>query len=278
MKYLFVLLVVASFAFAVADHGCTETTVGINPQVSGTDAVSLTLVNDWATTDQVLGIDYYTPGDLVLAVNNSDDLVQAYDAGSPVGTLTLDAANTYAFGVSWNNEIDTEGYLVNDFQQSVLYFTEDFGSSWTTVAAPGGTNSRGMDHDGTDFWTTNGTGGGIYRFQPGVGQENIAIPEITDQPSGLTVFPYGSNVGVAVTAYNDHSIWFYEWDGSTLSFLGSAACPVSGIQYSMGLAYGSNGNIYWTYWNAGSVYHLAEFSFDITSLERSSWASIKSSF
>lgn len=281
MRYLFLLLLSVSLAFAAGNHGCTETGMAINPHVSGSDAVTLTIVNDYTLTDQVLGIDFFDgAGQYILAVNNENDIIQAYDAttGAPLGSMTLDAANTYAFGVAWNNDPDTDTYYVNDFQQSVLYYTEDFGSSWTTATAPGGSDSRGMDFDGTDYWTTNGTGGGLLRFQPGVGTETVAIPEVADQPSGLTVFPNGSNLGIAVTCYNTHNIYFYDWDGSAMTFIGSAACPASGIGYSMGLAYGANGNLFWTYWVGSSEYHLAELTFDLTSLTRSSWGSIKTSF
>ena len=281
MRYLLVLMVLASFAFGVGNHGCAETSISVNPHESGSDAVTLSIVNDWTLANQVLGIDFFDGAtDYILAANNSDDIIQAYNpaTGAPVGTMALDAANTYAFGLAWNNDPDTDTYYVNDFQQSVLYYTEDFGTSWTTAAAPGGTNSRGMAFDGTDYWTTNGTGGGLLRFQPGVGTATVAIPDVTDQPSGLTVFPYGSNLGIAVTCYNTHNIYFYDWDGSTMEFLGSAVCPASGIGYSMGLAYGANGNLFWTYWVGTSEYHLAELSFEITSLQRASWGSIKTSF
>ncbi len=281
MKYLFLLLITVSLAFASGNHGCTETSTTINPHESGSDAVTLTIVNDWTLADQILGIDFFDgAGDYVLAVNNTDDIIQAYDpaTGAPTGTMTLDAANTSAFGLAWNNDPDTDTYYVNDFQQTVLYYTEDFGTSWTTTPAPGGSNSRGMAFDGTDYWTTNGTGGGLLRFQPGVGTATVTIPEVADQPSGLTVFPHESNLGIAVTCYNTHSIYFYDWDGSAMTFLGSAACPASGIGYSMGLAYGANGNLFWSYWVGTSEYHLAELSFEITSLTRSSWASIKTSF
>ncbi len=281
MKYLLVLMVIASFAFGVGDHGCTETSINVNPNESGSDAVTLAIVNDWTVTDQVLGLDYFDAGaDYLLVVNNSVDIIQAYDpaTGAPGATMTLNAANTSAFGIAWNNDPDTDTYYVNDFGQTVLYYTEDFGTSWTTTASPSGSNSRGMDFDGTDYWTTNGTGGGLFRFQPGVGASNIAIPEVTDQTSGMTVFPYGSNTGIAVTCYNTHIIYFYEWDGSAMAYLGSAACPASGVGYSMGLTYGANGNLFWTYWVGASEYHLAELSFDITSLQRASWGSIKASF
>ena len=64
-----------------------------------------------------------------------------------------------------------------------------------------------------------------------------------------------------------------------MGYLGSAPCPVSGIVYSYGLAYANtNEHFYWSFLDSSSNYHLVEFSFSITALERSSWGAIKSSF
>lgn len=281
MKYLFLIFVLVAMAFA-SDNGCTETSLSIAPGVSGTDAVSLTLIYDRVLTDLAYGLDIWENGTTLwlMAVDNTSHMVRVFDeAGAPYATLPLDAENGSCFGVAWNNNIDTETYYTNDWTDGVLYYTENYGSSWTTEANPSGGTARGMDFDGTDYWCTNGGGGGLWRFQPGAGQENIAIPEVTMQPSGLAVFPYGSNLGIAVTTYMTHNIYFYEWDGSTMSFLGSAPCPVY-CSNSMGLTYSElTGNLYWGY-IASNVSHIVEMSFTITAtaLERSSWGSIKTSF
>ena len=279
MRYLLFILVFAAFAFA-GDNGCNGAEVFVNPQGSGSDAVSLTLLNNWTLAEKALGLDAFIDGSTVyiLGSDNDLDIIQAYDvAGNPLGSFSLDPANDSCFGIVWNNDPDTDTYYTDDWSDNVLYYTEDFGASWTTESNPAGSSARGMDFDGTDYWCTNATGGGLWRFQPGVGQENIAIPEVTTQPSGLTVFPYGANLGIALAAYNDNNIYFYEWNGSTMNYLGSATCPVTN-DGSYGLAYSSvSDTIYWAF-RASSVYHLAEFSFSITSLERSSWGSIKTSF
>ena len=279
MKYVLSILVLAAFAFAGND-GCTDSSVGINPPASGTDDVVLTLVNDWALSGKALGLDMFEGTGIyyVLGADNENDYVQAWDAtsGTAAGTLPLDAANGSIFGLAWNNDMDTDTYYTDDWADNVLYYTEDFGVSWTTATNPAGSSGRGMDFDGTDYWCTNGAGGGLYRFQPGVGAENIAIPEVPTQPSGLAVFPNGSDIGVAVTTYNTLNIYFYNYDGSTLSYIGAAACPTA-CSSSLGLTYSeTSGNLFWSFDNSG--YHLGEISFNLTSLERSSWGSIKTSF
>ncbi|MEA3267007.1 MAG: hypothetical protein U9P42_08715 [Candidatus Fermentibacteria bacterium] len=280
IKLLFVVMLVAALSFG-ADDGCTDSSVGIDPGTSGSDDITLTVINDWtlAGGTKALGLDVFEGTEVyILGADNTNMHIQAYStSGTPVGTLDLSAANASCFGVAWNDNTDTEGYYTDDWADAVLYYTEDFGSTWTTVTNPASNQARGMAFDGVDYWETNGNGGGLWRFQPGVGEENIAIPEVPTQPSGVAVFPYGGNLGVAVTAYNTLNIYFYEWDGSTMSFLGSAACPGT-VGSSFGLAYSSsNGHMYWSY-SDGSNNHLAELSFTITALERSSWGSIKTSF
>ncbi|MCK5036780.1 MAG: hypothetical protein KAS73_12875 [Candidatus Sabulitectum sp.] len=279
IKLLFVVMLVAALAFG-ADDGCTDTSIGITPNGSGSDAVTLTVVNDWTLANKALGLDVFEGSTVyILAADNESMHIQAYTtSGTPSATLDLTAANAACFGVAWNDDLTTDAYYTDDWSDTVLYYTEDFGTTWTTAANPAGSSARGMACDGADYWTTNGDGGGLWRFQPGVGAENIAISEPPTQPSGVAVFPYGGNLGVAVTTYNTHNIYFYEWDGSTMSYLGSAACPGS-VSASYGLAYSSsNGHMYWSYKDGSSIYHISELSFTITALERSSWGSIKTSF
>ena len=284
MKILLFVFIFAFTALAFASNdGCNETSININLRPLGSDDITLTVINDWTLTNKVLGLDILEgpSGCFVLGVDNTNDWIQAYDANSGVtaGTISLHADNGSCFGVAWNNNPDIDTYYTNDYFDDVLYYTEDQGISWTTVTNPAGNSGRGMDFDGTDYWETNDTGGGLWRFQPGVGAQNIAIPEVPSRPSGLTVFPYESDLGVAVTCYSTHNIYFYKWDGSTMDFIGFAACPVSGISESYGLAYAeTNGHIYWSYINNSGEYHLTKLSFSILALEQSSWGSIKNSF
>ncbi len=280
MKLLTLSLVFVTLSFA-SNFGYTEMNASLNPVQGGSDAVTITILNDWTLADVALGLDVLEGAGafILLAADPVKGHIMTYDPDNadPLMSFDLDSQNGNCFGIVCNNNPDTDTYYTNDWSSSSLYYTENFGSTWTTETNPAGNSARGMDFDGTDYWCTNGANGGLWRFQPGTGQENIAIPEVTGNPSGLTVFPYGSNLGVAVATYTGGFIYFYEWDGSTMDYLGAAACPAS-CSSSFGLGYSSASNtIYWGYLD-GSTYHLAEFSFSITALERSSWGSIKTSF
>jgi len=276
MKYLVFLFAVATLAFAYGD-GCNDTGIGsVSP---GSDAVSLTLVNDWTQTHQVLGLD--AVGDSILSAYPGDSKLQFFNrtTGAPTTTMPLSSSNGSCFGVVWNNNLTTPVYHTNDWVSSNLFYTEDSGTTWTTLTAPNGNNARGMDFDGTDYWCTNGSGGGLWKFQPGGAKLAVAIPEVPTQPSGLAVFPYEGNLGVAVTSYSTLNFYFYSWDGSSMTYLGSAPCPGTALSSSYGLTYlPANQHLYWSYRDTSDNYHLAELSFSITSLARSSWGAIKTSF
>ncbi|MCK5132040.1 MAG: hypothetical protein KAR40_07815 [Candidatus Sabulitectum sp.] len=284
-RSIMIVFAVVTLVFAFNENsGSRESSINRDIQYDAGNSYDLVLINDWTIADQALGLDVYiSPSEfLVMSTNSSNNCVQAYDAVSGIpmgGQQPLDPANESCFGMSWNNDFMSQTYYVNDTQKTNLFFTDN-GTSWTTVADPSGLSGRGMDFDGTDYWTTNGNGGGLWRFQPGSSQENISIPEVPTEPSGLTVFPNGGSLGIAVTTYDTHNIYFYMWSNSTLTYHGSAACPASNVSFSYGLAYAeSNNHIFWSYEDTSGNFHLVEFSFSQSqALTSSSWGSIKGSF
>jgi len=267
------------------DDGCNGVAGPVDPYLhEGTDAVTLTLLNDWVLAEKALGLDFIQEGSnhYILGVDNNLDIIQAYDPSTcaPVGNLPLDPGNGSCFGIAWNNELSpSDTYLTNDWVSVSLYYTDNFGSSWTTYANPASSSGRGMDFDGTDYWQTNTSGGSLWRFQPTVGAEEISVPEVSGTLSGVTVYPAGANLGVVVAGYNDSNLHFYEWDGSTMDYIGSAACPVSSLASSFGLAYAEvSDTIFWSYRDTSGDYHITELAFDTSALEQSTWGSIKSTF
>lgn len=186
-----------------------------------------------------------------------------------MGSLVLDASNDNCFGIAWNGDLVDQGYLTNDFTGTDLYYTEDFGTSWVTYSNPAGSLGRGMAFDGTDYWQADRDGGSVWRFQPGVGAEEIAVPEVSGTLSACGVFPMGGNLGVIVGGCHDTYLHFYEWDGVNMDYLGSDSYPVASLAISNGVAYYEvDGSLYWSYRDTGNDYHLAKLAFDITSLEQ----------
>ncbi|MCK4806616.1 MAG: hypothetical protein KAT09_03170, partial [Candidatus Aegiribacteria sp.] len=135
MKYFLFILIFAALAFS--DNGYTGMNAGVNPHSSDSDDITLTLVNDWTLADIALGLDVFEGPSVfyVLAVDKDNDLIRAYDptSGAPQGTMSLDVANNSCFGIAWNNDPNTDTYYTNDWDNSILFYTEDFGTTWTTV-------------------------------------------------------------------------------------------------------------------------------------------------
>ncbi|MCK5842303.1 MAG: hypothetical protein KAH31_09060 [Candidatus Sabulitectum sp.] len=271
MKHLILILTVSVMAFAGTEN-------------RGTDDISLTLLNNWTALDQIRGLDVYEYGSyfVVLATDIYAMEIQSYEpaTGTYLGAVDISSGNTSVYGVATQSNSDTPCFLTNDFDSDTLYYSDNMGSGWSTFTNPTGIRGRGMDFDGTHYWTIDIDNGGLWRFQPGGSQQNFPTPELTaSSPSGVTTFPYQGNTWIAIAPYSNHFIYFYKWNGTAISFMGYASIPLGGSYYSLGLAYAeTNGHMYWSYYAGSGETHLAELSFEITALERSSWGSIKHSF
>ena len=247
--------------------------------------ITLTLEDEWYINDAetTMGLDVWTNGgeiriifcDQVLRELGSFDPV----TGVVVGAIPLDPSNTECFGVAFNNNLSSPLWYTNDCSETCLYYTTDL-TTWGTTPNPSGALGRGMDFDGNDYWQTFGDSG-VYRFQPGVVEEFVELPGVSGVMSGLTVFPFNGNLGIVVTCYESHKFHFHEWDGSTITYLGSADCPSSVYNSdNFGLAYCDlNGMLYWSYINTTFDTVIAEISFEIiVGLQQDTWGSIKSGF
>ncbi len=284
MKFILPIVVIAALS-AAGDDGCTCSDTGIVPPET-TDDITVNLEGSFDISGIALGLDAFenNGATVILAVNNIYRYVQGYDptTGSPSYRLDLDSENSACFGVAWNNDVPNSVYHTNDWEQSILFFTPNHGINWLKAYNPVENKGRGFDFDGANYWITNDDIG-ICRFLPGAGDEMYNTPEITSQISGLATFPYMGGVGIAVTSYNVHNIWFYHWDGTStsLNYLGSVPCPLT-VYKSLGLAYSEiSGNLFMAYRaTSANDYSICEISFSISglALRENSWAAIKSSF
>jgi len=280
MKYSFAIYFCCAVAFAQ--------TAQVNSGIDSTDSFALYVVNNWLLSSETAsGLDVYiSPTDtLIIGVDASQNILRFYSTGGVAqSSIQLDASNTNCYGVAWNNSPSSAVYHTNDcdYVENDLYYTEDDGLTWEKVTNPTGHNGRGMDFFESYYWEANQGGGsgvtGVCRFVPGGTSLFFPTPEVGAYPSGLTVFPFGGNTCVAIASAVQRKFFFFQWDVTSLTFMESIDCPVSGNLSSYGLAYNEgNGHIYWSY-RISSEYHLVELSFEPTALERLTWASVKSGF
>lgn len=283
MKNIVISLVLLMFLsiYAAADgigviSGITE--VSESGYGSETDDITIQVLNTFQCgySSQILGMDYYNDTGALVFVNNDENKMYVCnpDDGSYISELDLDyAASPDQFGVC----IDSNLYLYfNDWDYNYMHWYDM--SAWHIFTNPVGDDGRGMDFDGEKIWETHyWTANNIVRFDTGGSNvETYETPEITVQQSGLTVFPFGDDLGVAVTTYSVKNLYFYKFDGSSLVSLGFVNCPMA-CTNSLGLAYSETRNtFFWSYQAAGSFY-ISELDIDITpiSLEPATWAGIK---
>lgn len=248
----------------------------------GSSTVSLSSVNTFAAEGRAMGlaVSENPSGSefALLGVNNSDDMLYLYSvSGFVTGSIELDSLNGHCFGVVLNQTQDV--IYTNDWEETDLFLTEDYGTTWSRVSDPAVNSGRGLTFDGNYYWTTDGYSG-LLQFLPGTPPvQSFLLAEIYGQLSGLAVFPFQGNTGLAITTYSDLSIWFYEWDGVNLQFLGSAPCPEP-CQASYGLAYSTAlEHLFWSYKTSSGEYLISELSFEIDlSFTQNTWGGIKASF
>ncbi len=284
MKFVISLLILA--AVAAANPG----PLGEGPKASvladqnGTDDYIISILNTFETpyATQILGLDYNDGYNSLFFISNAEDELYncSADDGTELNSWALDPVNDHAFGMADGGSFAH----VNDFSSSDVYFFN--GVTWGTYPNPYNNDGRGMDFDGTYIWEAFGaihaTYGAACAFdKTGVLLGAWNLPGITTQLSGLAVFDTGTDAtGIAVTSYSVHYIWFYEFTGSSMILLGSGQLPVSAnAYYSLGLCYSSERNTYfWSYYDYSMVFHISELQITETSLERSTWGNIKTSF
>ena len=282
MKNCILILALTVSAFAINRVSIS------NPHVVS-DNIEITVVNDWTLSEKALDLAIMeTPGGpVVLGIDNGDDVIRIWDNGQTSQSITLPPASTgHSWGIACKNDGDTVSeIIVNDFDKYDIYRSDDVGLTWDTFDDPGGKFSRGMDWDGTHYWTViNSYTDQLCRFQPGGTSETWDIPEIgaNQQGSGLALFPLADgNTGIILAVFDTGMFFFYSWDGSTVTYIDSAQTPfASSVFLSCGVAYcDSTGNFFWVY-GPESGFRMVEFSVSMTSqaLAGSTWGAIKSSY
>lgn len=133
-----------------------------------------------------------------------------------------------------------------------------------------------MSFDGIHYWSTLGTGS-ITRLALGGSHSVYPVPETSGQLTGLAVFPHAGGTAVAVTAYGAQGIWFYQFTGSGLNYLGYGQLPFSNAAELYGLTYSPAGSsIHISYNTDSSGYFISQLQFEISqTLSPATWASIK---
>ncbi len=224
MRYFAILLILAVTAFAWVDEDGRDSSIPQGTFPGGGDAITLTILDTFqvSSAGQMLGLDTQDNSDqLVVMDSYPAEMLRAVKMGTGNPAWTLPAPRSFTFGLCHSWPVPY-GWYVNCFFDSNMYYYD--GTSWSIAFAnPAGDDGRGMDfqNDGEYIWQTNASTG-IYRIDE-TGASTFYPVTLSDQMSGLTVFPYNGNLGIFVTCYGGGQDWFlFEFDGSGLTFIGSA--------------------------------------------------------
>ncbi len=281
LTLMFTMLLAVS-AFAFGNDGNNSLGFSTPPSLSaealdsaGWD-ITVTSTNSFTCSyaQQILGLDYHMIQELLVFSSTLDDKVYTCDpdTGAEGSSMGYPWSHSNVFGLAMVSDSSYIFYF-DEWSSSILHI---FTGGWSSETNPVGSNGRGMDFDGSDTWITNNDIG-VCRFRLGVGEVFYTLSEPQAQLSGLTTFPLGANLGLMVTSYNDLNFYFYEFDGSSMVYLGSTPVPVS-CASSRGLAYSaSRDSFFWSYQDSGGTSHIDELdiTFVETAIEETTWGQIK---
>ncbi len=282
IRVLFAFLALASVALAFdPDAGPSAEIAGrLNDEPAA--VITLTSLNSYViTAGSARCCDYADTTDELFVSDYGTD--QIYSLVPSTGALNYaidcpaEIPNVCGVVFWW----DTGGHLLINDWNSVHDMYEYTGSWAYACACPVPSEPRGMDIDYDGYiWGQDATTRILYRFDDsGVVQTSFPIAEVPASFScGVACFPYGSNLGIALTGYAWPDVYFYEFDGATLSYLGSAPVPET-CTSSYGLTYSDNSSTFFWVYRTGTPYNVCEFSASIeVALQRETWAGIKAFF
>lgn len=283
MRYLILLLALAVLALGWVDEDGRDSSIPQGTLPGGSDAITLTILNTFqvSSAGMMLGLDTQDGSDQLVLIDSNAQLIRAVAMGTGNPLWTLPTPNTFTFGCC-HNWPATYGWYVNRFISTDMYYY--FDGIWSVAFQnPAGSDGRGMDfqNDGNYIWETYSSGSSyrIYRIDETGGFTSYTVSEVPGQMSGLAVFPYNGNLGIFVTLY-DYQNWFlYEFDGSSMTYIGSGNPGLSNFSGSYGLTYHPDTDtFFWSYKVYGTIRWIAEIQFTESALEQSSWGGIKAQF
>jgi len=207
----------------------------------------ITIINTFQCpyATEIMGLDYINGENALTFASNLDNALYTCNAdnGTYISALTLNyTGNPHPFGVCYDGN---EYPHINDFSGQKVYWTDY--AEWDYYSNPAGNKGSGMDFDGAFVWETY-SAEGVYRFLPDdTVEEYYPASEVGAQMSGLAVFPYNGNTWLMISTHGVYLFYFYEFNGSTLTYIGTDDCPLEPDQ-SYGLTYAAErGTFFWSY-------------------------------
>jgi len=284
LNKFFAILLLASVAIAW-DIDADPNAGYYQPPPGQTNAtITLTSVNDYTLSgiSSPRALDYADTHDVLLMSDYSTDSI--YFLNPSTGTINNAIAappeipQVLGVAYQWNA---ADEIFINDWDSGHDIWKHNGGSWAYAFANPVPAEPRGIAIDDSDYiWGQDASDRQLYRFDQTGG--NVTVWSMPDCPSayscGITLFPFGANQGIVLSGYSWGELYFYEYDGANVTFLGSALVPY-GCTASYGLAYSSSSDSFFWLRRNNTVYSICEFTAVIeTPLQRDTWGGIKAAF
>jgi hypothetical protein len=276
MKTIFIVLVIIGMAAtSYADEGPSAA----EPQHGfSTDDIVLTSLGTWELPGSKTprGIDCSDTTSEIFVTDYSTDMISIYDyTGNLLNQISCPGEIPDVFGLC----LASDYILIND-NGSDTDINKYQSGTWNPEFANPSPNPTGMDMDASGIiWEIEASSNILYRFNTSgtvLNQWTLPEPPASASAMACTIFPINGTNVVMIGGLTWADFYFYEWDGTDLTFIGTHVTPQSSNK-SYGAAWCSQRNtIFWVY-KGGGTFYVCEFQCFITgvALERSTWGAIK---
>jgi hypothetical protein len=245
--------------------------------------ITLTLVNSYVLSGitSVRGIDYADTYDEIFVTDYGTDVIYNLNPSNGALNYTIvcppEIPQVLGIVYQWNA---ADELFINDWRD--VHDVWKYTGTWAyAFASPVPQEPRGMDMDDLGYiWGQDASSRQLYRFdQTGGNVSSWPMPECpTTYSCGVAVFPFGANLGIVLSGYAWGGLYFYEFDGTDVTFLGTAPLPMT-CTSSYGLTYSYNTDSFFWVSRNSTVYSIGEFTAVIeTALQRDTWGGIKATF
>ena len=276
MKIFFIVLFIAGMAFtSYADEGLSAA----EPQHGySTDDIILTSLGTWVVVGAKTprGIDCSDSVSEIYITDYSTDMIAVFDyTGTLVDQIACPGEVPDVAGICQGPDF----LLINDFGSDTDIYRYQSGT-WAPDFTNPASAPTGMDMDATGaIWEIEASTNTLYRFDASgtlLSQWSLAEPPASASAMACTIFPINGTNVVMIGGMTWSDFYFYEWDGTDLTFIGTHVTPQSSNK-SYGAAWCSQRDtIFWVY-KGGGTFYVCEFQCFITgvALERTTWGAIK---
>ncbi len=247
--------------------------------------VIVTIIDSFSvpTAQQILGLDYQEDDPYIVIMDNTANLIRGIVPNTGSEVWTMASPGNGNFSMCQTGAPDYTWYA-NSWNTSDIYRWEPDSRGWTVAFPnPAQTLGRGLafDTESGCIWEADHAYG-LHRIDES-GNSTLYQPSwLLGAISGVSLFPYGDDLGIVIAYYDFYYFHFFSFDGASLDYIGEASAYVYNFTDSYGITYNPvTDTFYWSHEIYPSDRRIAELDYEFTtpsSLTPCTWADIKTAF